>query len=190
MHTIEPYCEWRVLYTAEEDERSPFFEREYSEFEFTNSIYGFCIHPQWDSIGSPTLFIKILYVDYEDQFSIIEILGEWNDCLYNDIMFLKRDVMDALIHEGITKFILIGENVLNFHYSDESYYEEWKEDVSENGGWIAMVNFRSHVLTEFEKIDIRNYFFVEEVLSDIAWRTYTPFHLFQLIDNFVIKQLH
>ena len=123
MHSIEPYYNWRDEYIAEEDERSPFYGREYSEFEYTNSIYDHLIHPQWDEFGSPTLLMKILYADYERGFAIMEFIGEWNDCLHNDIMFLKRDIADELMHEGINKFILIGENVLNFHYSDDSYYE-------------------------------------------------------------------
>ena len=130
MHDIEPHYNWKHHYSAEEDERSPFFGREYNEFEFTHSIYGYCIHPQWDDIASSTLFIKLLCVDYDEQFAIIEMLGEWNDCINNDIMFLKRDVIDKLIENGISKFILIGENILNFHYSDESYYEEWNEDIA------------------------------------------------------------
>ena len=76
MHFVEPYFNWRGYYVASEDPLSPFFEREYSEFEFTNSIYDFYIHPQWDSIGSPTLFIKILHVDYDAAYAIIELIGE------------------------------------------------------------------------------------------------------------------
>jgi len=34
MHDIEPYYNWRHIYISEEDERSPFYKREYSEFEF------------------------------------------------------------------------------------------------------------------------------------------------------------
>ncbi|HVE60288.1 MAG TPA: hypothetical protein VNA26_00615, partial [Chitinophagaceae bacterium] len=78
MHTIEPFYNWRHLYMSEEDENSPFFGREYSEFEFTNSIYDHFIHPQWDDIGSPTLFMKIIFADYEEGFAVIELLGEWN----------------------------------------------------------------------------------------------------------------
>jgi hypothetical protein len=37
MHDIEPYYNWRYLYTAETDERSPFYGREYSEFEFSKT---------------------------------------------------------------------------------------------------------------------------------------------------------
>ena len=73
MHTIEPYFNWRDLYIASEDEKSPFYEREYNEFEFTHAIYDHLIHPQWDEIGSPTLFIKILFVDYDESFAIIEL---------------------------------------------------------------------------------------------------------------------
>ena len=38
-------------------------------------------------------------------FTIIELLGEWNDTLYNDIMYLKREVIDNLISNGIDNFI-------------------------------------------------------------------------------------
>jgi hypothetical protein len=34
MHTIEPYYRFRELYLAEEDERSAFYGKEYSEFLF------------------------------------------------------------------------------------------------------------------------------------------------------------
>jgi len=81
MHTVEPFYEWRDYYIASEDSNSPFFENTYSEFEFSNSIYNFYIHPQWDSIDSPTLFLKILFADYNDGFAIIELIGEWNDAI-------------------------------------------------------------------------------------------------------------
>ena len=141
MHTLEPFYNWRHLYIASEDERSPFYERNYSEFEFTNQIYNYLIHPQWDHFGSDTLYCKILFINYEEHFCIIEMLGEWNDCLYNDIMFFKRNVIEPLETEGINKFILIGENVLVFHSSDDAYYEEWFDDVED--GWIAFINFLS-----------------------------------------------
>ena len=64
MHTLEPYYNWRGLYCAEEDELSPFYNQEYSEFEFSNKIYDFYIHPQWDNIGSQTLFVKLLFAHY------------------------------------------------------------------------------------------------------------------------------
>ena len=107
MHNIEPYYNWRHLYTAEEDEYSPFYGREYSEFEYSNSVYNYYIHPQWDEFGSRNLYMKILFIDYQFNFAIIELLGEWNDAIDNDIMTMKRNIIDTLIAQGITKFILI-----------------------------------------------------------------------------------
>ena len=72
MHQIEPFFNWRHLYMAEEDERSPFYGREYSEFEFTNQVYNYLLHPQWDEFGSSTLFMKLLFADYEEWFEEVE----------------------------------------------------------------------------------------------------------------------
>ena len=187
MHTIEPYYNWRHLYIAEEDGQSPFFGREYSEFEYTDRIYDHYIHPQWDNIGSPTLFVKILFADYDECFAIIEMIGEWNDCIHNDIMFLKRDVIDQMIRTGINKFILIGENILNFHASDDCYYEEWFDEVEE--GWIALLNFREHVLAEFKHENIDRYFLLGGNLDEISWRTATPLQLFQKVEKIVQKRI-
>ncbi len=51
MHEIEPFYNWRHIYVSEEDERSPFYGRVYSEFEFSQTIYNYYIHPQWDEFG-------------------------------------------------------------------------------------------------------------------------------------------
>jgi hypothetical protein len=112
MHQIEPFFNWRHLYTAEEDPKSPFYGRTYSEFEFTQVVYNYFIHPQWDDFGSRTLYLKILFTDYDEQYAILELLGEWNDAIENDIMELKREIIDHLSKKGICKFILICENVL------------------------------------------------------------------------------
>ena len=181
MHTIEPYFAWRNLYIASEDYRSPFFEREYSEFEFTNRIYNFLIHPQWDDFGSPNLFIKILYADYNKGAAIIEMIGEWNDCIDNDIMTLKLDIIEGLMQEGIDKFILIGENVLNFHSSDDCYYEEWFDELED--GWIVLTNFHDHVLDEFTDAGLDNFLIYGGDIDTIDWRTYTPSQLIKLIDK-------
>ncbi|MAS52562.1 MAG: hypothetical protein CMD20_05085 [Flavobacteriales bacterium] len=172
MHDIEPHYSWRHIYTAENDPISPFYGREYSEFAFLDRVYNHLIHPQWDNIGSPTLFMKLLYCNYNEEFAIIELIGEWNDCLYNDIMILKREVIDLLVAEGIKKFLLVGENVLNFHYSDTCYYEEWIEDI--DGGWVAAVNFQNHVLQEMSQVGIDEYFLWGGDLNDLSWRTYKP----------------
>ena len=187
MHYVEPYYNWRGYYIASEDPSSPFYGREYSEFEFNNAVYNFYIHPQWDSIGSPTLFIKILFTDYESGFVIIELLGEWNDAIENDIMILKRDIIEPIMEQGITKFILIGENVLNFHYSDDCYYEEWFDEVED--GWIAMVNFHEHVISEFERANIDHYFLMGGELEEIEWRTYLPQQFFDKVSALVVNRI-
>ena len=187
MQDIEPYYSWRHLYIASEDDRSPFYDRSYNEFEYDKQIYNFYIPPQWDDIGSETLFIKILFVSYDVGFAIIELLGEWNDCINNDVMVLKREIIDLLIAEGINKYILIGENVLNFHASDESYYDEWNEDIED--GWVAFLNFRKHVLTEFQRSNIDYYILLGGNINEVSWRTYEPNELYEKIDNLVMKRL-
>jgi hypothetical protein len=189
MHELEPYYNWREWYVASEDPRSPFYEREYSEFEYSDRIYNYYIHPQWDSFGSQTLFIKILFADYEEGYCVIELIGEWNDLLYNDIMLLKRDIVEHLQHEGISRFILIGENVLNFHHSDDCYYEEWFEEVNDADGWIALLNFREHVLHDFEAASIDSYFVLGGRLNDIRWRTLNPDQLFEQVSTHVTRRL-
>jgi len=188
MHSIEPHYSWRTHYRVEEDVNSPFYGKEYSEFEFTESLYDHLIHPQWDNIGSPSLFIKIVYADYNEGYAIIELLGEWNDCLHNDIMFLKRDIADHMMDRGINKFVLIGENVLNFHYSDDCYYEEWFEDVVEENGWIALLNFNEFVLKEFSAIDLDSYFVLGGMLNELNWRTKKPKVLFRSISDLVERR--
>lgn len=187
MHTIEPFYLWRERYDSSEDEKSVFYGKQYSEFECTNTIYNYYIHPQWDDIGSQTLYLKVLYVDYKIGFSVIELIGEWNDCLYNDIMFLKRNLIESMFENEINKFILIGENVLNFHSSDDCYYQEWYDDLKE--GWIAAVNFRKHVLNEFDSIRLGYYIAYGGELNNLNWRTYTPEMLYTKVNSLMIKRL-
>ena len=187
MHLVEPYYNWRNLYVASEDDASPFYGREYSEFEFHNRIYNFLIHPQWDSIGSPTLFIKILYVDYESHYSIIELIGEWNDTIENDIMTLKRDVIDEMIAMGINQYMLIGENVLNFHSSDDCYYEEWIDDIED--GWVALINIHEHVKSEFQAVGVDQYFVMGGEMDQLDWSTYSPDQLYQKVKGIVERRL-
>ncbi len=189
MHHLEPHYNWRDHYIASEDEQSPFYGREYSEFEFSTKIYNYFIHPQWDEIGSPTLFTKLLYAEYNLGFAILEMLGEWNDCLHNDISFLKQNVVNHLVKKGINKYILIGENVLNFHFSDDCYYEEWYEDITDDGGWMVAVNFRQHVLDEMNKIHLYNYLHYGGIYNDLAWRTLKPKHFCLGIEQSLLNQL-
>lgn len=189
MHTLEPYYNWRGFYIASEDPNSPFFNREYSEFEFSDRVYDHFIHPQWDNFGSQTLFIKVIYANYEDGFAIMEFIGEWNDLLYNDIMFLKREIIESMMHFGISKFILIGENVLNFHSSDDSYYEEWFDEANDVDGWIALLNFRDHVLEDLQRANIDSYFVLGGRLNQFNWRTMLPEQLFESVENQVMRRL-
>lgn len=187
MHDIEPYSNWRYIYSAEKDEKSPFFRREYSEFEFTQSVYNYLIHPQWDEFGSFTLYMKILMADYEQGYAIIELLGEWNDAIENDIMTLRREITDRMEAQGIYKFILIGENVLNFHSSDDCYYEEWFADVQEEHGWIVLLNLPEQSQYDFRKAHLDRY--VELILLE-NWRIYKPIHLFRLLNGKMENRLN
>lgn len=189
MHDIEPYWNWRHRYMAEEDERSPFFGTEHSEFEFTHAIYDHLIHPQWDSMGSSTLYMKVLFADYDDGFAVLEFIGEWNDLLHNDIMILKRNVIEDMMAEGIHKFVLIGENVLNFHSGDDEYYSEWFEEINEADGWIALINFRPHVLADMQAANIDQYVLLGGRLNDVPWRTMAPEAVMSHVGTLVMRRL-
>jgi|SRR5690606_274447 len=187
MHEIEPFYRWRDDYVAAEDERSPFYQTEYSEFEYSKLIYNYYIHPQWDEFGSQTLYLKVIYADYDRGYAIIEFIGEWNDAIYNDIMLLKREIIELMIREGIDKFILIGENILNFHSSDDLYYEEWFQDVED--GWIAGINFREHVIDEFKRNHIDYYINFGGQLDNMTWRNLKPVQFFKKVEEQMMKRL-
>jgi hypothetical protein len=185
---LEPFYNWRELDISSEDEYSPFYGAVYSEFEYTNTVYNYYIHPQWDEFGSTTLYLKVIYADYERGFAVIEFIGEWNDAINNDIMFLKREVIESMIGNNINKFILIGENVLNFHGSDDCYYEDWFQDIEE--GWIAALNFRPHVMQEMERFNVDSYFITGGELDDMNWRLYNPVELLAGIEKIASRRLN
>ena len=186
MHTIEPYYNWQHIYVSEEDERSPFYNIEHSQFAYTDAIYNYYIHPQWDFFGSRTLYAKVLMADYDEQYVIIELLGEWNDAVENDIMTLKRDVLELFMKEGINKFILITENVLNFHSSDIDYYEELHEELLDADGWVVALNMPQQSQYEFRKAKIYQYI---ELMELDNWRSYKPYHLYKKINEIISKRL-
>jgi hypothetical protein len=186
MHDIEPHFRWRDTYIAEEDPKSPFYGRKYSEFEYTHRLYNFYLHPQWDAFGSATLYGKILYVDYDDGFALIELIGEWNDTLHNDIMFLKRNIADLLMQQGIFKFVFFCDNVLNFHADlDDDYYAEWASEVEEEGGWILLVNTRQQVDEEMVSAHLDQYLLFGERFQNVVWRVHKPLLLFQMLELLV-----
>jgi len=189
MHDIEPYYRWRDFYIASEDQRSPFYGRIYDEFQYSQKIYNYFIHPQWDSFGSNTLYLKVIFTDYEEGFAILELIGEWNDCLSNDIMYLKREVIDPLFEEGISKYILICENVLNFHGSDDCYYEEWGEEAHDQGGWIVLLNALEHVEEEMKSTRLQHFLNFGEPFNQVNWRPHKPKAIYQAIDALVNGQV-
>jgi len=177
MHDIEPYHRWIGDYQSSQDERSPFYGKEHSEFSFHNKVYNYYIHPQWDDFGSSTLYAKVIFADYDERFTVIELIGEWNDCLYNDIMILKRNIIDSQIDAGINKFAIVMENVLNFHNSEDDYYAEWHEEVAEEGGYICLINSLDHVKQEMRQIYIDRYVSMGEDFDGLTWRKYRPMAL-------------
>jgi hypothetical protein len=180
MHDIEPYYNWRHIYISEEDVQSPFYGREYSEFEFSQTIYNYYIHPQWDEFGSRTLYLKVLMADYAESYMIVEMIGEWNDAIENDIMTLKNEVINPFMHAGIRKFIFIAENVLNFHGSERDYYEEWAEELRDESGWAVIVNMPEATQHDYKKLKLDRYICLPEI-SD--WRVYKPFHLLKKVEQ-------
>jgi hypothetical protein len=186
MHTLEPFYNWRHFYVSELDSRSPFYQRVYSEFEFSQTLYNYYIHPQWDEFGSRTLFLKVLVADYEEKYAVIELLGEWNDAIENDSMTLKREVLEKFMYQGISRFILIGENVLNFHSDIVDYYEELDEELREEQGWIVCLNLPPATKREFERAKINRFMPLLE-LHD--WRTYRPIHLLQKLESMGVIRL-
>ncbi len=187
MHELEPFYRWQNVYDPFEDNRSPFFDAVFSPEDELNTVYNYVLHPDWDYFGSETLYLKLLYVDYDLSFCVIELIGEWNDTLHNDVMHLKRNIIDPLIQEGIAKFILIGENVLNFHGLEDDYYQEWFEDVED--GWIVAMNFREFVHREWEKYRLDYYLNYGGNLDMENWRTFSAAQLFQLIDGLMQRRL-
>lgn len=180
MQDIEPFYNWRHLYIASEDEHSPFWGHANSEFQYSNTIYNYFIHPQWDNFGSATLYVKVLFVDYDQNIAILEFIGEWNDAIENDIMTLKREILEKLMDEGIYKFILIGENVFNFHNGDRDYYEELYEELSDENGWAVMINLHQASQHDFLLKKLNRYI---ELMEFEKWRTYKPEDFFLLIDK-------
>jgi hypothetical protein len=187
MHEIEPFYNWLKYYNPAEDQHSPFFGKRYNFDQYSDTIYGYYIDPSWDFMGSETLYLKILYADYDRRFVVIELLGEWNDTIHNDIMHFKRNIVDELTAVGIHKFILIGENVFNFHGSDDSYYEEWFDDIED--GWIAAVSFPGFVQDEMKRFHIDQYVNMGGTLQVNNWRTLHPITFFDVVNKLMIRRL-
>ena len=182
MHNLQPHDRWLSVYDPALDPDSPFFGKEYNYDLYTDNIYGYFIDPAWDYMGSETTYVKILAVDEDDGFAIIQFIGEWNDAINNDIMHFKRNVVDILVRRRITKFILVGDYVFNFHGSDDCYYEEWQEELGPEG-WIVAINFRNAVVQEWNRFGLGMHMIYGEGWDLDAWRTLSPIGLFGIIEN-------
>ncbi len=189
MHEIEPYYRWLQYYDSAQDVNSPYFGKEYNFETYSETIYGYYIDPSWDYIGSETLYIKILFIDYDNGYTVIELIGEWNDTLNNDIMHLKRNIIEHLMSFGVNKFILIGESIFNFHGAGDDYYEEWFDEV-EDAGWIVAVNFPEFVKEEFSKYNIDSFINMGGHLDVMSWRTMQPKHFCLQVNNLIQKRLN
>jgi hypothetical protein len=187
VHTLEPFAGWLRYYDSSADELSPFFGKAYNFDVYSDTIYGYYIDPAWDNIGSETLYLKTLYTDYELGFVIVELLGEWNDAIHNDIMTLKREFLEVLMQHGIRKFMLLGGNIMNFHGSDDSYYEEWHQELDD--GWIALVDTPDFVCEEMRKYRLDNYVHISEDLQISNWRTLHPQRLFERVEEILPRRL-
>jgi len=181
MHNIEYFWRWEEYYQSDGDEQSPFYGTEYNFDLYSDSIYNYYIAPGWDYFGSETLYVKILWADYLRGHAILEFIGEWNDTINNDIMHLKRNVIEQMMYSGIDKFILIGEHVFNFHGSDDEYYAEWFDELE--NGWIVSMLFRHFIQEEWKKYNLDSYFNYGGQLEVSNWRTMTPLNLCSKVDK-------
>ena len=187
MHDIEPYYNWLKYYNSYNDENSPFYKKETNYQQYTDQIYNFYIDPAWDYIGSETLYAKVLFADYDTGYLITELIGEWNDAITNDIMFLKQHLFDYYLEYGINKLILVGENVMNFHGLDDTYYEELFEELDD--GWVVALNFRPFVLDEWRHYHLDYYINFGGDLQIDNWRTFKPAKLCEKIHNIISRRI-
>jgi hypothetical protein len=79
--------------------------------------------------------------------------------------------------------------VLNFHFSDDSYYDEWFDEVTDSDGWIALLNFRDHVLNDMSRVQLDRYFVAGGQLNSLKWRTMNPDQLCEQVEAQVIKRI-
>jgi hypothetical protein len=76
---------------------------------------------------------------------------------------------------------------MDFHGSDDSYYEEWFDEVED--GWIAGINFREHVEEEMKNFNIDNYINMSGSLQIDKWRTLQPPRFFELVNGLIQRRL-
>ena len=112
MHDIEPFYNWQRYYEGYKDPKNPFFEKETGSV-YTNTVYGYYIDPNWDEIGSETLYLKILMINYQKKYLAKKYRFEADfkapakQCWYLKFNF-REDKGDArLMPESYEEFIFI-----------------------------------------------------------------------------------
>jgi hypothetical protein len=76
---------------------------------------------------------------------------------------------------------------MNFHGSDDCYYEEWFEEIED--GWIVAMNFQEHVSEEMTNFNLDWYINMKGGLDIFNWRTLKPNVLFNRIESMIAKRL-
>ena len=187
LRDIEPFFGWLPWYNHEVDERSPFHDVEHNLFYYDRSINRIPAHPLWDDMGSESLLLKILFVDYQEGYAIIELFGEWNDLYENDFKILLENCLNCLIDYGVQKFIFICENVFHAYLDADDYYHAAYEELED--GWMTIVRARDCVKEELDQYGISQYFYFNDIIDELPWRKLKPFQLYHLIEGRMQKVL-
>jgi hypothetical protein len=97
---------------------------------------------------------------------------------------LKRHVADLLYEEGIVRYVFFCDNVLNFHATlEDDYYAEWYEELTEERGWVVLVNTRQHLREEMEAAHLDQYLHFGEHFNNLNWRAPKPPHVYALTEQ-------
>ena len=64
--------------------------------------------------------------------------------------------------------------------------KNWFEEVSEEGGWVVILNMPQQSQYDFVRARLTNYI---ELIDFPQWRTMKPEFVFQYIDNIMIRRL-
>lgn len=189
MVAIQPFYHWREYYDPELDRKSPFHYPRYQDTMQFSVSYNQVIHPEWEDIGSEGLFMKVLFADYYEGCAILEGMGDWNDCTDIDIKSILENLIHPLFQEGVSRFLLIGENILNFHGDYPDYYEEIRDLLEDDGGYFMLLNLRQHVIEEMKSHEVNHFTWMGEQMQLVNWRTMQPLHVVAAAEEKITKQL-
>ena len=76
---------------------------------------------------------------------------------------------------------------MNFHGSDDCYYEEWFEDMEE--GWIVAINFPKFVTDEWNVYNVDNFLIYSGDLEIANWRTLKPAALLERVTGILQRRI-